>query len=82
MCCGKEDAMDAPDLKVHDIQVSDTTGFTAGGGTTMQRRVTYFIGPHGPFTLTYTATDATAARIKSDIKAQVDSLASIHELGA
>jgi hypothetical protein len=73
--------MEQPDLAVHDIQVNDTTTFGPGGQGVPQRKVTFYVGTHGPFVLTYAAKDATAARIKSDIQAQVAELQSIHELG-
>ena len=69
------------DLTVHDIAVSEQTTFAPGGGAAVQKRVSYFVGTHGPFTLVYNKADGTAARIKADIQAQVDDLRSVHEIG-
>lgn len=72
--------MNGDDFKVHDITSTEQSVPTPTGTFKMVRRVTYFVGTHGPFTLEYAKQDATAARIKSDIQAEVDSLKSIHEL--
>lgn len=65
------------DLSVHDIQVQDVATFTRQGQVAMQKRVTFFVGEHGPFIRTYDAAQATTARIKSDIDAQVNQLAEL-----
>ena len=67
-------------LNVHDISVLDTATFGPGGAQVAQRKVTYFVGDHGPFVLTYNKSEATADRIKSDIQAEVEGLRSIHSL--
>lgn len=67
-------------LNVHDIGVSDTTTFGPGANAIPKRKVTYFIGNHGPFELLYDKADATAARIKSDIQAHVAELQDISSL--
>ena len=72
--------MEQPQFKVHDIDVQDTQLPTPKGTFVATRRVTFFVGAHGPFELTYAKQDATPARIKSDIQAEVDGLRSIHEL--
>ena len=72
--------MDQPDLNVHDINLLDTSSFGPGGAQIAQRKVTFYVGAHGAFTLTYNKADATAARIKSDIQAEVDGLRDIHSL--
>jgi len=72
--------MDQPNLKVHDIQVTEQTTPTPQGTFVTVRRVSFFIGDHGPITKTYSLQDATPARIKSDIQAEVEGLRSIHEL--
>lgn len=60
------------ELNVHDINVQDTTTFGRQGQVQMGKRVTFYVGSHGPFTLTYTdQIEANTARIKSDIDAQV-----------
>ncbi|HWY55747.1 MAG TPA: hypothetical protein VNZ03_14865 [Terriglobales bacterium] len=69
-------------LNVHDISVLDTATFGPGGAQIAQRKVTFFVGDHGPFVLTYNKAEATADRIKSDIQAEVAGLQSIHSLEA
>jgi hypothetical protein len=59
------------DLTVHDILLQDITTFSRTGTVQLQKRLTFYVGDHGPFTLTYAAPEATTARIKSDIDAQV-----------
>jgi hypothetical protein len=82
MCCGEKDdtTMATPNLNVHDIKVTDHTYFTPSGAVAKQRTVTYFVGDHGPFTLTYDPADATPDRIKQDIRQHVADLQSIGEL--
>lgn len=66
------------DLTVRDIQVQDTTSFDRTGAVLLSKRVTFYVGDHGPFVLTYnTRAEATTARIKSDIDAQVQQLRDI-----
>jgi hypothetical protein len=72
--------MPIPDLTIHDINVADHTFFTNTGAVATQRKVTYSIGTHGPFTLTYDKADATPERIKQDIRQHVKELTDIHEL--
>ncbi len=72
--------MDPADFNVHDINVGDTSIFGPNGAQIAQRKVTFFVGTHGPFTLTYNKADATADRIKSDIAAEVATLKSVNEL--
>lgn len=65
------------DLSVHDIQVSHVPQFGRAGGVTMNTRVVFYVGDHGPFTLTYDNPKASTAQIKSDIDAQVKQLAEL-----
>jgi hypothetical protein len=67
------------DLTVHDILVQDVTTFSRTGQVQQQKRLTFYVGDHGPFTRTYTAGDATTGRIKSDIDAQVIQLKELSE---
>lgn len=63
------------DLNVHDVAVSHTTTFARNGAVQQGVRVVFFVGDHGPFTLSYDdRATATTARIKSDIDAQVQQL--------
>jgi hypothetical protein len=64
-------AANAYDLTVHDILVQDITTFTRTGQVQQQKRLTFYVGDHGPFTRNYSASEATTERIKSDIDAQV-----------
>lgn len=59
------------DLTVHDINLQDTTSFDRVGRVVLGKRVTFYVGDQGPFTRNYTQAEATTARIKSDIDAQV-----------
>jgi hypothetical protein len=82
MCCGEEKNMDNPnDLTVHDLVVADTTTFGAGGRVSQGKRVTFWIGSHGPFVRNYDAASATTDRIKSDIDAQVSQLRELATYG-
>lgn len=72
--------MAEPQFNVHDINIADTSVFANNGAQVPMRRVTFFVGDHGPFQLTYAKAAATADTIKSDIQAEVDSLKSIHSL--
>ena len=69
------------DLTVHDTTVQDTTSFGLGNQVKKGKRVTYWVGSHGPFILTYDAADATTARIISDIDAQVQQLRELSAYG-
>lgn len=62
------------DLKVHDISQNEQPYFGPGGVVKKQTRVTFYVGSHGPFTLTYDEGQGTADRIQSDINARVRDL--------
>jgi hypothetical protein len=63
------------DLTVHDIQVQDTTNFGRNGQVAQGKRVTFWVGDHGPFVLAYATKDeGNTSRIKGDIDAQVQQL--------
>ena len=60
------------DLTVRDILVQDTTNFGRNGTVQQGKRVTFWVGDHGPFTLNYaTKEEGNTMRIKSDIDQQV-----------
>lgn len=61
-------------LAVHDITVTQQPFFGQGGAVKTQKRVTYFVGNHGPFTLTYDEGMGTADQIQADINKQVSEL--------
>jgi hypothetical protein len=70
--------MDNPDdLRVHDITSNEQPYFGPGGITKKQTRVTFYVGSHGPFTLTYDESQGTAQRIQDDINAKVRDLRTI-----
>lgn len=66
------------DPLVQIISVKDSPGFDIG---TLQARpqkvVSYMVGNHGPFTLTYNAADYNAERVNQDVQKEVDTLRSI-----
>lgn len=72
--------MDQPDLKVHDISVSHQQAIDSHGNISVQKRLTFFVGSHGPFFKTYSEAEGTADRMKSDIGAQVAELQSLNQL--
>jgi len=67
--------MNQYDLTIRDVQVQDTTGFDRSGSVLLGKRVTFYVGDHGPFMLSYpTRAEASTARIKSDMDVQVQQL--------
>ena len=70
----------APNLNVHSINVSHSPQPDGKGGMVQQKHLRFHVGDHGPFTKAYTPPAGTAADMKSDIHAQVQELASVHEL--
>jgi hypothetical protein len=65
------------DYAVHDVTVRDVPTFGSGGTITMKTQVTFFVGAHGPFQLSYGKDQATGAQIQSDIQKQVQVLRTI-----
>jgi hypothetical protein len=72
--------MDQATFAVHDINVAHQTAPDGRGGFTTVKRVSYYVGNHGPFEKTYTPPAGTAADIKADISAQVAELQDIQSL--
>lgn len=66
------------DPLVQIVSVKDSPGFDIG---TLRARtnkiVTFMVGDHGPFTLTYDASDYNAERVQQDIQKEVDTLRAI-----
>ena len=62
------------DLTVHDIKLEDTTNFGRAGQVVQQRRLTFYVGDHGPFVKVYAPAEATTERLQSDIDTQVQQL--------
>lgn len=66
------------DYAVHDVTVRDTPTFGLGGNIAMKTTVTFYVGVHGPFQLTYNKDQATAATIQNDINEQARTLRAIN----
>lgn len=60
-----------PNLEVHDVVVRQQPTFSQGGAIGQQVVVSYMVGDHGPFTLTYSPQEFTpeAARSAMDHQA-------------
>lgn len=71
------------DSLVKIISVRDSPGFNISTLTPDNKKlVTYMVGSHGPFTLTYSAGDYTQQRVEHDIQAEVDTLRGIGAIPA
>lgn len=57
-------------LTPSSVTVKDGTRFLYNGATQDVTTVTYFLGRHGPFTLTYPRGTATSVQINNDIAAR------------
>lgn len=63
------------DALVQIVSVKDSPGFDVSTLTPHNNKiVTYMVGNHGPFTLTYRAGDYTQERVQQDIQREVDTL--------
>ena len=71
--------MNGEDLKPHDINVTEQTNIGAGGKVETSRRLTFWVGQHGPFTKLYPPGVGTAAQYKLDIQNEIDQLQSLHD---
>jgi hypothetical protein len=70
--------MPDPDgLDVHDVTVRDDVDFRPGSFGAPLTKVTFSVGTHGPFQLTYPKDQATDVRINSDIETQVRMLRNV-----
>lgn len=67
------------DLKPHDINVTESQIVTNGGQVQLQRRLTFWVGTHGPFTKIYGPGEGTAQQYKLDIQKEIDDLAALHQ---
>jgi hypothetical protein len=72
--------MPPPDLTVRNLQVSHGQVLDASDKPVLGKKVSFSVGTHGPFYLTYSDPNTPVTRIKSDIQAQVAELASLHEM--
>jgi hypothetical protein len=59
---------------VHDVAISNQPQFNRAGVPTTVQVVTFWIGDHGPFQLTYAAGQGTPDKVRSDIASQVADL--------
>jgi len=63
------------DQLVRLLSVKDSPGFDISTLTPHNNKIiTYMVGSHGPFTLTYRASDYTQERVEQDIQREVDTL--------
>jgi hypothetical protein len=62
------------DALVHDFTVTTGVRFNANGTTTPQIKYTFYVGAHGPFTLTYDQGKDTTSQVQMDIQTQVQKL--------
>lgn len=65
------------DYNVHDVTVRDVPSFGLNGNVTNKTQVTFFVGAHGPFFLSYEPTQATQQQIQTDIDSKVRMLRAI-----
>lgn len=66
--------IDANALDVHDMVISETNGFSRTGNVELVKRVTFYVGDHGPFTLEYRDGSGTPEKINSDINGKIKEL--------
>jgi len=71
--------MNGNDLKPHDITVTEQPIVSQNGQVQMQRRLTFWIGSHGPFTKIYGPGEGTATQYKADIQKEIDDLTSLQQ---
>ena len=50
------------------VNVVEDSRMTPGGGVERRRRVTYMVGPYGPFSLTLPDSEFSAERVKKDME--------------
>lgn len=71
------------DKLVTIISVRDSPGFDLTTLTARNNKVvTFMVGTHGPFTLTYKQDEYNQARVEKDIQAEVDTLRGIGAIPA
>ena len=64
-------------LDVHDISMSHAPVFDRNGRMSNNTVVTYHVGDHGPFNLTYAPGEATPAKVNADIDKHVADIRAI-----
>jgi hypothetical protein len=65
------------DYTITQLRVQDVTGLDASAQPTVTKRVTFNIGKHGPFTVTYKASEYSADAVKADIEKEAATLRAI-----
>ena len=65
------------DYEVTGIRVQDVQTLSANNTPQLIKRVTYYVGHNGPFTLDYTPQEYTADQVKADMQKEVDILTAI-----
>ncbi len=74
--------LDAAALGVHDVSLSDVPSFGTGGQIKTMKRLTFYVGSHGPFFRTYTQEEATTEKMQSDINSQVQQIRILEGIGS
>jgi hypothetical protein len=70
---------DSNAYEVRDLTIRETPQLTAGGRTVVTTSVTFMIGTHGPFALTYAGDKPNQAKIITDVTDKVNHLRSIDQ---
>ena len=68
-------------LQVHDIQITQQPFFNPNGSINTQHRVQFFVGPHGPFILTFVGKEWDPNKVKDHIAAKAREVRDIAALG-
>lgn len=68
------DAQPPTDFTVHDVLISNQTQFDRAGAPSQVSVVTYYVGSHGPFTLTYRIGEGKPEKVRADMAEQVKQL--------
>lgn len=63
-----------PDLTINNVSVREQPVFSPSGAIGRNTVVTYFVGTHGPFTLTYQPNQFSPEKARSDMETQVVNL--------
>lgn len=59
------------EFQVHDTLVQELVTMQQGKGVSVIKQITYYVGPHGPFTLRYAPADYNVERVTADMQAEV-----------
>ncbi|MGH9770414.1 MAG: hypothetical protein ACRD4Q_01730 [Candidatus Acidiferrales bacterium] len=60
-----------PDLTINNVQVREQPVFSPTGAIGRQTVVSFFVGSHGPFTLTYSPAQFSEEKVRADMDHQV-----------